>query len=168
MHMTVLIAIPILGGLMILQSSLISRIPLLSGTADLILLAIIAWALQKRVQTAWHWCIIGGLIFGLVSALPLVVPLIGYGLTTGLALYLRRRVWQTPILAMLVTTFFGTLITMGVSLFVLRLVGNPIPIQDALNLIILPSVLLNLVVGIPVYALIGDMANWLYPEELVV
>jgi hypothetical protein len=29
-------------------------------------------------------------------------------------------------------------------------------------------VLLNLLLAIPVYALIGDLANWLYPEELEV
>ena len=164
--MATLIAIPILGGLMIIQSSLLSKMPLLQGTADLILLAIIAWALQKRVQTAWQWCIIGGLIFGLVSNLPIAVPLVGYGLATGLALYLRRRVWQTPILAMFVTTFFGTLFTMVVALIALGLTGNPLPIPEALNLVILPSLLLNLVIGIPIYALIGDLAKWIYPEEL--
>jgi hypothetical protein len=38
-----------------------SRIPLLHGSADLILLALVAWALQKRVNTAWQWALIGGL-----------------------------------------------------------------------------------------------------------
>lgn len=164
--MSTVIAIPIMGGLMIIQSSLLSRMPLLQGTADLLLLAIISWALQKRVQTAWQWCIIGGLIFGLVSNLPFAVPLVGYSLATGLALYLRRRVWQTPILAMFVTTFFGTLITLGVALIALGLSGNSLPIPEAINLIILPSLLLNLVIGIPIYALIGDLARWIYPEEL--
>lgn len=164
--MTTLIAIPIMGVLMIIQSSIVSRMPLLEGTADLLLLAIISWALQKRVQTAWQWCIIGGLIFGLVSNLSFAVPVIGYSLATGLALYLRRRVWQTPILAMFVTTFFGTLITLGVALIALGLTGNPIPIPEAINLVILPSLLLNLIIGIPIYALIGDLAQWIYPEEL--
>lgn len=166
--MATLLAIPILSGLMILQASLVSRIPLLQGTADLLLLAIIAWALQKRVQTAWQWCIIGGLIFGLVSELPLLVPLIGYGLATGLALYLRRRVWQTPILAMFVTTFFGTIITLSVALIALRLANIQIPVPEAINLVFFPSLLINLVLGIPVYALIGDLAKWLYPDELEV
>lgn len=164
--MATLIAIPILGGLMIIQSSILSRMPLLQGTADLLLLAIISWALQKRVQTAWQWCIIGGLIFGLVSNLPFAVPVISYSLATGVALYLRRRVWQTPILAMFVTTFFGTLITMGVALIALGITGNSVPLPEATNLVILPSLLLNLVIGIPIYALIGDLAKWIYPEEL--
>jgi rod shape-determining protein MreD len=153
---------------MILQTSIISRIPLLFGTADLPLLAIIAWALQKRVRTAWQWSLIGGLMFSLATALPLGVPILGYSLSTGLALILRRRVWQVPILAMFATTFLCTLITQGIALLALRLVGDPIPIGEAFNLIILPSVLINMLLAIPIYALISDLAKWLYPEELEV
>ncbi len=46
--LSTLIGIPILGGLMILQTSLLSRFPLLEGTSDLVMLAVIAWALQKH------------------------------------------------------------------------------------------------------------------------
>jgi hypothetical protein len=68
---------------------------------------------------------------------------------------------------MFVTTFFGTLITLGVALSALSLPRNPLPIPESINLVILPSLLLNLVIGIPIYALIGDLAKWIYPEELV-
>lgn len=166
--MATLISIPVLGILAILQSGLISRLPLLYGTADLILLMIIAWALQKRVDTAWQWCIIGGLVVNIISAVPLGVPLIGYSLTTALALALRRRVWQVPVLAMLLVTFLGTLITQGITLLALRLTGSPIPVPEALNLVILPSFLLNLLFAVPAYALATELAGWLYPEEIKV
>jgi len=164
--MATFIALPILTGLMILQSGIVSRIPLLHGTPDLLLLAILAWALQKRVQTAWQWCIIGALLFSLVSALPLGTALLAYVLATGLALILRRQVWQVPLLAMFVAVLLGTFISHTVSVLSLRLVGDPIPFIQAFNLIVLPSALLNLVLAIPAYALIGDLANWLYPEEI--
>jgi len=166
--MATLIAIPLLGMLLLIQSAIVSQIPLLHGTADLPLLAIIAWALQKRVQTAWHWSIIGGLMYNLTSALPFGVPLVAYGLVTGLALVLRKRVWQVPVLAMFFTTFVGTLIVHGISLFVLRVLGDPIPIIQALDLVTLPSLLLNLVLAVPAYAMISDLANWFYPEEIEV
>jgi uncharacterized membrane protein YwzB len=164
--MATFIAIPILTGLMVLQSGIVSRIPLLLGTPDLLLLAIIAWALQKRVQTAWQWCIIGALLYTLVSALPPGAALLAYILATGLALIIRRQVWQVPLLAMLVAVLLGTAISHTVSMFSLRLVGDPIPFVEAFNLIVLPSALLNLILAIPAYALIGDLANWLYPEEI--
>jgi rod shape-determining protein MreD len=164
--MTTLIAIPVLGALVILQTSLISRMPLLQGTPDLVLLAIIAWALQKRVQTVWQWTIIGGLMVTFVSALPPGVPLLGYGLTTALAIVLRKRVWQIPILAMFTLTFLGTFLTQGIAYTALQIVGSQITILEALNLVTLPSTLLNLILSVPAFALIGDLARWLYPEEI--
>jgi rod shape-determining protein MreD len=163
-----LIAIPLLGLLTIFQTALVSRIPLLNGTADLVLLAVVAWALQKRVRTAWQWSIIGGLLVSMVSALPLGIPLVGYSLATGLALLLRRRVWQAPILAMFIAVFAGTLTNLGVDLVAVLASGSPIPPFEAFNLVVLPSVLLNLLFAVPAYALMGDLAGWLYPEEIEV
>jgi len=164
--MAILISVPILGFLLILQSAVLSRIPLLGGTTDLVLLAVIGWALQKRVQTAWHWGIIGGLLVSYVSALPFGIYLLGYLMAVAMALAFRGRVWQVPILAMLITTFFGTMIVHLITLLVLRLLGDPLPLLQTLNLITLPSVLLNLLLAVPFYTLLGDLANWLYPEEL--
>jgi rod shape-determining protein MreD len=166
--MATFIAIPILTGLMILQTGIINNFPLLRGTPDLLLLAIIAWALQNKVQTAWQWSIIAAAIFGLVSAMPFGVPLITYPLATGVAILLRRQVWQIPMLAMFVAVFVGTIITHAVSVAALRLAQVSIPILQSFNIITLPSALLNLLFAIPVYALISDLAKWLYPEELVI
>jgi rod shape-determining protein MreD len=166
--MATLIAIPVLGMLAILQSSIVSRLPLLHGSSDLIMLAIIAWTLHKKTQTAWQWCIIGGLIANITSAVPFGVPLIGYSMITGITLLLRQRVWQVPILAMFLVTFLGTLITQGITLLSLRLSGSSIPVLESFNLIMLPSVLLNLLLAIPIYVLAGELARWLYPEELEV
>jgi rod shape-determining protein MreD len=166
--MTTLIAIPILGLLLIFQSAVASNIMLLHGTADLILLAVVAWALQKPVQTAWQWGIIGGLMVSIASALPLGVSLIGYPLAAGLALILRQRVWQVPILAMFIATFAGTLAIHAISFFSLNALGNPYPLAEVLNQITLPSILLNLLLAIPAFALLGELANLLYPEELEV
>jgi len=166
--MSIVIAIPILSVLLILQSAIFSRVVLLKGTADLVLLALVAWALQKRTKTAWHWCIIGGLLVSYVSAVPLVAPLLGYIIAVGVALLLKQRVWQVPLLAMFVTTFFGTIIVQLIELAALRLSGVAIPFFQSINLVTLPSVMLNLLLALPFYALIGDLSNWLYPEELVV
>lgn len=163
-----LLAIPILGSLLILQTAVFSQLPLLRGTTDLVMVAIIAWSLQKSVKTAWQWGIIGGLLVSLSTALPFGLPIIGYLLVIGMALLLRQRVWQVPILAMFVATFLGTLITQALAIVVLRFTGTPLAWLESVNMITLPSMLLNLVVAIPAYALLGDLARWLYPEELVV
>lgn len=164
--MAVLIAVPVLALLVMIQSAVFSKIPLLQGTTDLVLVALLAWALQKRVRTAWFWAIMGGLLVGYVSALPFGAVLVGYLLAVGLAVLLKQRVWQVPILAMLVATFFGTLMVNLIAILALQLTDTPISFWEAINLVTLPSVLLNLLIAIPLYALFSDLANWLYPEPL--
>jgi rod shape-determining protein MreD len=164
--MPALVAIPVFVLLLILQSAIVSQIPLIYGTADLILLALVAWTLHKRVQTAWHWGIIAGLMVSFVSGLPPGVPLLSYLMVVGLTLMLRRRIWQMPILAMFVATFVGTIAVHFLDIIALRLVGTPLPVFQSLNLITLPSLLLNLLLALPVYSIFNDLANWLHPEEL--
>lgn len=166
--MPVLISLPILGFLIMFQSAVVSRIHLLQGTADLVLLTLAAWTLQERVSSAWQWSIIAILLLSLVTALPLPALAVAYLAATGLALIVRRRVWQVPILAMLITTFAGTLIIQVVSVLAIWLEGTTLPLIESLNLVLLPSLLLNLLLAIPVYAIMGDLANWLHPKEIEV
>jgi len=154
--------------MLILQTAVFSKMTLLHGSTDLVMLTVIAWALQKRVQTAWQWGIIGGLSVSFVSGLPFLVPLISYLAAVGFALILRQRVWQIPVLAMFIVTFIGTFLTQALSIVALRITGVTIPLIQGLNTIMLPSIILNLLVALPIYALIGELANILYPEELEV
>ena len=151
---------------MILQSAIVTQVPLLHGSADLILLALIAWGVQPRVTTSWHWTIIGAFLLSIVTALPLISVLFSYILVTGLTLLLRNRIWQWPLLVMLTVTFLGTLITHLLTIATLRITGTNIPLAASFNLITLPSALLNLLLAVPMYALIGDLASWVYPEEI--
>jgi len=164
--MTTLLAIPILGVLLVIQTAIFSQIPLLQGTTDLVLLAALAWSLQPRVRTAWQWGIIGALLVGFVSAVSVIVFVLSYLGAVGLALLLRRRIWQVPLLAMFIATFFGTLAVHLTTLVVLRMTGVALPISASLNTIILPSVLLNLVFALPFFTLFKDLADFLYPAEL--
>jgi len=164
--MSVWISIPILSILLILQSVIVSRITLLHGSADLIMLAVISWALQKQVKNAWFWAIIGGLLVGVVSALPFFIPVLGFLLIVTIAVLLKQRVWQVPIFAMLLTTFIGTLLFHFISVITLTVSGVPMEIIDVLFLITLPSLLLNLLLAAPIYFLFGDLAKWLHPGEL--
>jgi hypothetical protein len=162
-----LIAIPVIILSVILQSAVISRITLLSGYADLPLVMLAAWALQEQVDSAWHWAIATGALMGFISGISWVVPVVGYLLVVALAKTLRTRVWQAPLLAMFSVTFLGTIILGVLSLISLRVLGVPIAIQDALGLLTLPSVLLNLLLAVPVYAIMRDLAYWTYPTPEV-
>jgi rod shape-determining protein MreD len=164
--MIYLIGLILFGILAILQSTIVSRVQLINGTADLFLLFIVAWTLQDRVESAWQWCIIGGIFASLYTALPFGSLLIAYLIATGIARIMKRRIWKAPYLAMLAATFIGTLIVQLVSLSARLVMGINIPITSTLNIIFLPGLLLNLILAIPIYSIMHDVAGWLYPEEL--
>jgi hypothetical protein len=164
--MSVLIAIPILGFAVILQSTVLSQIHFVLGSIDLVMLVLIAWAVNERVKTAWQWGVIGSLFASLITAVPLLAVTASYFLSIGSAILLRRIFWQRPILAMLISAALSTVIIHGITIITMMILETPVPIIESLNSITLPSILMNLLVAIPVYAIIGDLANWVYPQPI--
>src|SRR3989304_3215808 len=114
-----LVAVPVILLTVILQSAVISRVYLLSGIADLPLVMLAAWALQEKVDSAWHWATVTGLLVGFISGISWIVPVIGYIAVVVLAQIFQRRVWQAPLLAMFTITFLGTIIVSVLSLVLL-------------------------------------------------
>jgi hypothetical protein len=140
---------------------------LLSGIADLPLVMLAAWALQEEVDSAWHWAVATGLLVGFVSGISWIVPFSGYLAVVMLARIFQRRVWQAPLLAMFSITFLGTILVSLFSIVALRFSGVQLPIGDVLGLLTLPGVLLNMLIAIPVYAVMRDLARWVYPSPEV-
>jgi hypothetical protein len=163
-----LIAFPLLIFAMMIQTSVVSRLPLLSGTADILLLILAAWALQEQVESAWLWAGLIVLLTAFVSGINPVAPAGGYFFTAALARLIQRRVWQIPSLAMFIVVFAGTLALHVLSFLALQLTGVAVLFSDAFALIIVPSVLINLALALPVYAIIRDLALWVYPVEEMV
>ncbi|HNS62874.1 MAG TPA: rod shape-determining protein MreD [Anaerolineaceae bacterium] len=157
-----------MGIILMLQLGIISQLPLLQGTADLILLVLVAWALQDQVTSAWEWGILGGVMVSLVTATPFYVVIFSYLLVILIARMARRRIWQMPLLVMLILTFLGTLVFHLVSIVVFQIMGSNLPLRESLTLVTLPSALLNLLLAFPVYTIVADLAKWLYPTELEV
>ena len=158
-----IVAIPLLALAVILQSTLVSQFSLLAGYADLILVILAAWALQKGVTTGIQWAFLASILISAISHMPWMVTLVGYMGVVLLAALLQNRVWQAPLLAMFSVTFLGTLFMHLLSFLYLSFIGDPLPLGTSLGLITLPSLLLNLLLAIPLYGLMRDLAGWVFP-----
>jgi rod shape-determining protein MreD len=167
MRRAILSAIPVLGLAMMLQISIASRIMLLSGNVDLLLLVLAAWSLQERVRAAWIWGVVAGLLAGLVSGVPWYIYLVGYLSVVGIARLLVRRIWQAPLLAMFAVTFIGTLELLMLTFVQRTIFAIPLVFSIVFSQIVLPTVLLNLLLAIPIHALLRDLAERLYPEKVL-
>jgi cell shape-determining protein MreD len=98
--------------------------------------------------------------------MPYYAPLLGYLGVVGISKMLQRRVWRAPILAMFIITFLGTFFKHAVYVIALQINGAPIAWGESLDRVILPSVLLNLVFALPIYAIVNDLVGRIYPLEV--
>ncbi len=163
--MSVILSIPTLGLIAILQSAVVSRLPLNRGTADLMLVVLVAIALQKTVSTSWQWSIIGGLFMDFLSGLPFGIFTVSYLLATGLALIIRERIWRFSFLMQLLVVFFGTMFSHALSFLVLLLQGSEISFGTVLQVVTLPSIILNFMISLPIFILTQDVLEQVNSQE---
>ncbi len=149
-----------------LQTAIFSQANLISGTADVVLLFLAAWSLQEQVKNSWLWTVIAGVLISLASAMPFFAPLIAYLGVVSISKLLQRRVWRNPILAMFIVTLVGTIFQHGIYIFMLRINGAVFPLSTSFDRVVLPSLLLNLIFALPVYAVVSDLVGRIYPLEV--
>ena len=105
-------------------------------------------------------------LVSIITALPFGAPLMIY-LVIVLAIRLvNRRILEFPILGMLIVTIIGTFFQHFTEIVVLFVDGRALPFSQSIVLVTLPSVLLNLLFSLPVYALVTDLARWVFPVEV--
>jgi len=161
-----LFAFPILFILIILQTTLVNQVTLLNGSADLILLWLAAWGMQKQVTSAWVWTIIAMVSIAFITAIPWYVPIIGYAATTYMARTASRRIWQSPLLTMFLVTIAGSFLMYGLTYISLVFTGVDIPFKTGLVQVIIPSLLINLLLALPIFVIAKDAAQWLHPTQV--
>ena len=160
-----LISIPIMLVLSVLQITAVSRIVLVNGTADLVLIAVAAWGIGEKGRNAYLWAFVGGLLISFTTAMPLFTPIIPYIFIALIARLFQTRLWQTPILSLMAVVFIGTLFQHIFYIVVLQLDGVNIGLLESLLRATLPSLLLNLFFLLPIYVLISDIGKWVFPGE---
>ena len=163
--MSVILSIPILSLVVVLQSAVVSRLPLNNGTADLMLVLLMAIALQKGMDTTWQWSIVGGILMDSFSGLPFGVFTFSYLLATALAVVLRERIWRFSFLMQLLVVLVGTVISHGLAYLILFLQGSTLEITSVLRVVTLPSIILNFMLSLPIFILTRDVLEGLIPQE---
>ena len=159
------IAIPVMLVLSALQITAVSRIVLFNGTADLVLLAVAAWGVRERGKNVFLWAFIGGLLISFTSAMPLFTPIVPYMFIALIARLFQDRLWQAPILSLIIVVFAGTLFQHIFNIVVLQLNSVNLGFIESIQKVTLPSLLLNFFFLFPIYVLISDIGKWVFPEE---
>jgi len=160
------LSVPFMLIFSVLQMTAISRINLLNGSADIILLAIAAWGIREKGRDVILWALMGGLMVSFISAMPLLSPIVPYLATALISRLFQERVWQSPILSMIIVVVAGTIIQHIFSILVLQFTGLDIPLMEGLSEVTLPSLLLNFFFLFPVFFVVNDTARLILKEEI--
>lgn len=161
----VIVGLPILAVAAFIQVGFFGQIRLMGGTSDLILLCLIAWSINDRSKYSWILTIAGGLIMSYVSAMPMNGYLWMYLGIWLMIRFIKMRVWQMPLILMLFVTIVGTMLISVGTLALLFIQNASINYLDAFQQIIVPSLVMNLLLSIPIYAFLNDVINTIYINE---
>ena len=161
-----LISLPVMLILSVLQMTAVSRIILINGSADLVLLAVAAWGVREKGENVYIWALVGGLLISITTAMPFLSPVIPYLGTAFLSRVFQKRLWQSPILALIITVVGGTLLQHFIYIVLLQFTEVNIGLVESLGNVTIPSLLLNFFFLFPVYVLINDIGKWITPEEV--
>ena len=163
-----LIALLLLSVAMVLQNTIVTQVHLLYGAADLMMLVLLAWVLQSNQETNLWLGVAAGLLVGISSALPFWLPVVGYTVLVWIVTVAQRQIWQVPIWLLLISTFLGSLFIYGMEVVYLLVIGVPISLLEVVNIVLLPSLVLNMIVVLPIYAVVGEILKAVYPKEVEV
>jgi rod shape-determining protein MreD len=152
----------------ILQTTIVVRINILHGSADLVLLTLVAWVIHEQASSGFRWGLLAGLLVGIASAIPFWLVAIEYVLVVTILGAIQARVWQAPLFTLFSSVFLGTFIINSMDFFYLWITGVSLRLDEVFNLVILPSLILNVILALPIYSIMGELAKQVYPPEVEV
>jgi rod shape-determining protein MreD len=159
------LAVPSLGVLAVLQSSVFRQIPFLDGGLDLLLLVVICWNLL-RPEEGMVWALLAGLFADLFSGGPFGITSIAYLATAVLVGLLHGRFRTDNPVVVMVTALFATIVAYIAILMILFLFGHSMAFGDYLTYIILPTAFLNTLFATPVYLSLRRLHRATLPPAL--
>ena len=149
---------------LMLQYGIFSRWTLLSGSADLVMLYIIALCIISNLKYLWLLVLIFATILGAVSAMPFFIIVAFYFCIYLFAQQIRKRIMQSSLLSMYLLTFLATLAWHAINVALLFIKRVPFNFQTALFEIMLPSLLLNILISILIHSIVIESNRLLTPK----
>ncbi len=163
-----LIGIPLMALLAALQSSVFAGLRPLDGGVDLVLLAVVAWALAGRAEEAMVWGLVGGFLLDMLSAAPLGVTAIALVAIAFLVSLLEGRFWEAhllmPAAAVLVASLIYGLIALGAAM----VAGATPDLATSVSRVLLPSAFLDVLLALPATQLAESVVQSLFPPEVAI
>jgi rod shape-determining protein MreD len=140
---SIYLSLLILGLVVIIQGTLLSRLHFFGASPNLLLVVIVCWSLLRSVTDGLLWAFAGGLGVDLVAGLPLGMTSLALMPTCFLAGLGRSRVFAGSLPLPMLLVALATPIFGWISLLILQVRGLPVDWIGSTLRVILPELALN-------------------------
>jgi cell shape-determining protein MreD len=155
------VAVPLLATLALLQSAVLSRLPL--GGLQILLLVVIARAMMEGMPEGLLWAFVGGIWLDLLSLSPVGGTSLAYMSTVVAIVLVQRNLPQSPLVLPLLLAPLGTAVYFFVSLSILSLLGFPVNWQATG---VTPALLGHTIAILPLYWLMMSLRRLWRPRRV--
>ena len=162
--MYLVLGIPIILVAGILQTTIISKVLFENGSANLLLITIIIWGLHDRSKGSWILAIISAVLLTSLSSVPFGVYILVFLVINLIVLLIRGKIWKTPFLVLILLVIAGTIIEHAFSYLGLLLTGFNASIGIIFTSVTIPSIILNLFWTFPIFLILNQLLNKLFPS----
>lgn len=158
------IGIPILLLAAVINATIMPELRLGNGAADLVFLMVVSWALLSDVRDGLLWAVVGGAMQDLLSVAPLGVSALGLAIVVFVASAVFGQVSRGNLLIPLAVAAVGTPVYNMITLGLLRMLGlSAVGLGQGLIYVTFPATILNLLLIVPVFRLMGALHGKAYP-----
>ena len=164
--MSYIVGLPLLALAAVLQATLLPQVRLFGGTVDLVLLLTLNWTLVGEWRGGSIWALMGGLCLDLLSGGPFGANALGLVLVAYGASLSEGRFWSSHVLLPLASVLFGSVVYHLAYLLVLAVTGHAVSWGPSLSQVVLPTVLLDTLLMLPVYQFVRWLHALLFPAAV--
>ncbi len=164
MRNSVYIALPLMTVLAVLETAVLSRLPLFGQVPQLPFLVALSWGLLHDLEEGITWAFVGGLLVDLFSVGPTGLTALAWMLGIALAVFIAQAFPTSRVIMPVLVSALATIVYLALHMLLLRLFGYQTTLSMATAL--LPLAALHAVLILPVYWLMYTVDRRLWPRRV--
>lgn len=136
------------------------------GGPELVMLCVLAWAVNGSLEESVTWAFVGGIASDLLSAAPTGTTSLGLIILVFVISRLDRQVYRVGFFLILSLVIFATTVQFVTSSLILVLAGFRVDLLNSLSYVFVPTVGYNLVAIWPVAMILRRIQRWVRDDRV--
>ncbi len=166
MRVSVYLAVPLMLLLVVLQTAVLSYLPLFNQVPQLPFLVALSWGLLRDLEEGVIWAFVGGILLDLFSITPFGLTPLAWMAAIAMAILIIRPLTSSRVILPTLVAALATIFYLGLSMLLLRLFGYQV--TSVVTAVLLPMAALHALLILPIYWLMYIADRRLSPRRVQV